>query len=106
MILCDIRVLDFVCALQALTFGCVIQVMGPYIAATVPERINFETMTEAIISMAQIAMGSGFAPIYARARLAFPATFLGKPRPQNRIPNRRSSTLTTQDPPLALDPKA
>ena len=41
-----------------------------HIAAMVPDRINFETMTEALISVSQLAVGTGWAPIYARVRLA------------------------------------
>jgi len=51
--------------------------------------------------MAQIAVGSGFAPIYARARLAFPDTFLGKQQPLDLVP----SILDPYDPGPRLRPR-
>jgi hypothetical protein len=42
----------------------------PFLAAVIPDRVNFETMTEALISVSQLAVGTGWAPIYARVRLA------------------------------------
>ena len=42
----------------------------PHISAVIPEGVNFETMTEALFCVSQLAVGTGWAPIYARVRLA------------------------------------
>ena len=42
----------------------------PHISAVIPDRVNFETITEALICVSQLAVGTGWAPIYARTFLA------------------------------------